>query len=366
MSSRLPPPDLAIVVPTFNESQNVVRLVELLDSALSGVNWEVVFVDDNSPDRTAELVRRLAQRDGRVRCVHRVGRRGLSSACIEGIMATSTPYVAVMDADLQHDETRLPVMLDELRRNNFDIVVGSRYLETGGVGDWNRRRQWMSQFATRLSWLATRIKLQDPMSGFFMVRREIFLEAVPSLSAIGFKILLDLLASLTRPPNVKEVPYVFRSRHLGESKLDALVLWEYLLLLLDKTIGHVVPVRFISFALIGGVGVVVHFLILTLLFKGWSLGFAVAQSLATMFAISSNFFLNNVFTYRDRRLKGWALLGGWVTFNLVCATGATANVGVATWLFERQTLWVFSALAGIAIGVVWNYAMSSIFTWRKR
>jgi dolichol-phosphate mannosyltransferase len=357
-------PELAIVVPTFNERDNIKAVIRLVEEALPQTAWELVFVDDNSPDGTAELVREIAQKDSRIRCVHRYGRRGLSSACVEGIMATASPYVAVMDADLQHDERVLPQMLAVLKNQEVDLVVGSRYTEGGGVGNWDRKRVAMSQFATHLANRITGVTVSDPMSGFFMLRREVLLDALPRLSNIGFKILLDVLASSTRPVRLAEVPYEFRVRQHGESKLDALVLWEYLLLILDKTVGRFVPVRFLSFAMVGGSGVIVHMAVLTLLFIGLGASFTVAQACATAVAITSNFLLNNTLTYRDRRLTGKKLLLGWLSFNLVSATGALANVGIASWMFEQNTMWLVSALAGIAVGVVWNYAVSSVITWR--
>ena len=359
-------PELSIVVPTFNERDNITGVVNAVDAALPNVRWEIVFVDDNSPDATASLVRDLAQKDFRVRCVHRFGRRGLSSACVEGIMATASPIVAVMDADRQHDERILGKMFETLKTSDADIVVGSRYIEGGGTGDWNRSRIKMSEFATRITNLIAGTGIADPMSGYFMMRREAFLGALPKLSSMGFKILLDIFASSPRTLKAVEVPYEFQARQYGESKLDSMVLWEFLLLLLDKLVGRYIPIRFISFALIGASGLFVHFAVLTLIFKGLDGSFLIAQTIATLAAITSNFLLNNALTYRDRRLKGFKLLLGWISFNLVCGIGAFANVGIANWLFKHETIWFVSALAGIAVGVVWNYAMSAIFTWGKQ
>jgi Glycosyltransferases involved in cell wall biogenesis len=366
VAAQMLPAELAIVVPTFNEAQNVELLVGLVDKALPGVAWELVFVDDNSPDDTSGKVRALAQRDPRVRVLHRFGRRGLSSACVEGILATSAPYVAIMDADLQHDESVLKTMFDRIRADDVDLVVGSRYVEGGGMGDWSESRQRMSQFATKLALRLTKTPISDPMSGFMMMRRDAFMRSLPRLSTVGFKILLDIAASAPTPLRVAEVPYTFRTRQFGESKLDSLVLWEYVQLLMDKAVGHVVPVRFLSFAMVGGTGVVVHFAVLTLLFVALGVSFAISQTVATLVAITSNFLLNNMFTYRDQRLQGWGLVRGWITFNLVCAFGAAANIGVADWLFVNNAYWALSALAGILVSVVWNYVMSAFFTWKKK
>jgi dolichol-phosphate mannosyltransferase len=358
--------DLSIIVPTFNERDNIAGVIAAVTEALPDVVWEIIFVDDNSPDDTASYVREIARTDARVRCLHRFGRRGLSSACVEGIMSTAAPVVAVMDADRQHDERCLSRMFELVTTTDADIVVGSRYVEGGGVSDWSRTRANMSRFATRLTNRITGTKLSDPMSGFFMMRRDVFLEALPRLSSIGFKILLDICASSRRVLKLVDVPYQFRSRQLGASKLDSMVLWQFLLLLLDKSIGRYIPIRFISFSLIGGSGVLVHIVVLALLFKAVGTSFVAAQTAATFTAITSNFFLNNALTYYDQRLKGMKLFLGWISFNLVCATGAAANVGIANWLFTHDSLWYVSALAGIAVGVVWNYTMSSIFTWRRQ
>jgi dolichol-phosphate mannosyltransferase len=360
-------PELTVVVPTFNERDNVEPLLAKLDEALSGISWEALYVDDDSPDGTAAHVRSIAQRDPRVRCVHRVGRRGLSTAVIEGIMASSSPYVAVIDGDMQHDERILPNMLETLKSDGVDIVIGSRHVEGGGLGDWDKSRVAISDFATRLSRLIVPADLTDPMSGFFMVRRSAFEETVRRLSGQGFKILLDIFASAPRTLQFRELGYQFRTRQHGESKLDALVVWEYLMLILDKWVGHIVPVRFVMFAAVGGTGVVVHFvaLYLSLLALGQAY-FAAAQAIATVLAMTSNFILNNLLTYRDRRLKGIRFLWGLLSFYAVCSVGAVANVGVANFIFEREYQWWIAGGAGVLVGVVWNFAASSIFTWRKK
>jgi dolichol-phosphate mannosyltransferase len=358
--------ELTIVVPTFNERDNVFEVVQRLDACLRGYAWEVIFVDDDSPDGTADRIREMARQDQRIRCIQRIGRRGLSSACTEGMMASSASYLAVIDADCQHDETALPRMVELLKAGEADIVVGSRYVDGGGIGNWNAGRAKMSRFATRLSRLVIKQDLSDPMSGFFAFRADVLNPAVRNLSNLGFKILLDLLASSPRPLRLKEVPYEFRNRHAGESKLDSQAMWDYLMLLLDKLVGHIVPVRFIAFGLVGAVGVVLHFAVLTTLFRWMGLPFAVSQASATIAAMISNFALNNALTFRDMRLKGWRWARGLALFVLVCGIGALANVGIASYLFTRNRIWVLAAFAGIVVGAVWNYAMSAMYTWGKK
>lgn len=365
--------DLTIVIPTLNERENIQPLLERLDLALAGSRWEVIFVDDDSKDGTPEAVREIGRSDPRVRCLQRIGRRGLSTACIEGILASASPFVAVMDADLQHDESLLPSMLNVLRHEPCGIVVGSRYVAGGGVGEWDKTRAGMSGLATKLSRLICKTEIADPMSGFFMLRRDVFESAMRNLSGQGFKILLDLLASLPSTPRLKELPYQFRARRYGESKLDTMVAWEFGMLLADKLVGHIVPVRFALFAMIGALGVVVDLIVLSLALAAGS-GFIAAQAIATLVAMTSNFFLNNVFTYRDRRLQGWRLWRGLFSFYVICALGAVANVGFAAFVFVGDAHWLagvkgipwLASLAGVVVGSVWNYAVSSVFTWKRK
>ncbi|WP_404334396.1 glycosyltransferase [Sphingomonas sp. MMS12-HWE2-04] len=360
--------ELAVVIPTFNERGNVAVLVAKLDQALAGRNWEAIFVDDDSPDGTADAVRELARIDSRVRVIQRIGRRGLSTACIEGMCATAAPVVAVIDGDMQHDETLLPKMLDALGADPaLDVVVGSRFVSGGGTGEWDRDRVAKSAFATKLSRRVLKADLNDPMSGFFMIRSAIVRSLVPTLSGIGFKILLDIMTASPRPLHFVELPYVFRTRTEGESKLDHVVALEYLIALYDRMFGKVVPVRFALFSGIGALGAGVHFFVLGLLFRlgGWP--FVTATIAATMVAMTFNFFLNNALTYRERRLKGFRqLLDGLVSFCIVCSVGAAANVGVAAFLHNVQHGdWRLSAMAGIAVAAVWNFALSSRFVWGR-
>lgn len=362
------PLELAIVIPTFNEAGNVAELVRRLDTALKGREWEAVFVDDESPDGTAQILRDLARKDRRIRVIERIGRRGLSSACIEGMMATGAPLIAVMDADLQHDPTvlaRLEAALDA--DPELDLAIASRFTEGGGTGDWERERLAKSETASRIAKLVLKADLTDPMSGFFMIRAKRFRELAPNLSGIGFKILLDLLTAARRPLVFAEVPLQFHRREVGESKLDHVVALEFLLALYDRVFGRYIPTRFAMFAVIGGIGVIVHMGLLGLTYGLAGIAFLPAQATATLGAMTFNFFLNNALTYRDRRLHGTpALVRGWLSFCAVCSVGALANVGVAAFLFEERYAYAtVSALAGIMVAAVWNYALSSRFTWGR-
>jgi len=359
-------PELTLVIPTLNERDNIGPLVDLLDAVLESVSWEVIFVDDDSPDGTAERIREIGRRDRRVRCLQRLGRRGLTTACIEGVLTSSAPHIAVMDADMQHDEKLLPQMLAMLKSEPVDLVVGSRYVAGGGIGGLDAARANMSAFATRLSRIICKAEIADPMSGFFMLRRDVLEGALRRLSGQGFKILLDILASSPRSLRVRELPYEFRERQRGESKLDTLVAWEYIMLIADKLIGHIVPVRFALFAFVGGIGLLIHMSVLWFGLTVVGAAFNPAQAAATIVAMTANFFLNNLFTYRDRRLRGLAVLRGLFTFYAICTLGAVANVGIAGYVFSRNEVWWLAGLAGVVVGSVWNYAISSVFTWKQK
>ena len=358
------PLEVAVVVPTLNEAANVEKLIAKLSVVLAGRGWEVVFVDDDSPDGTSELVRRIGRHARHVRIVQRVGRRGLSSAVVEGILATAAPIVAVMDGDLQHSEDALPRLIDAIAGDGADIAVGTRYVAGGGIGDWDKDRARMSRLATRAGQIALGTDVSDPMSGFFAIRREAFERALPRLSAVGFKILLDILASSPVPLKVAEIPYQFRTREAGESKIGARVVAEYAELIADKTIGRFVPVRLLKFLMVGGLGVFVHLAVLRAVL-GTGSAFIAAQSAAVMTAIAFNFFLNNSFTYADRKLKGWRLVGGLASFYAISALGAVANIGIGTWMAGHDERWWVAGVAGVVVGAIWNFAMSSALTWRK-
>ena len=361
--------ELSVVVPTYNERPNVGELIRRLDVTLKGFDWEAVFVDDDSPDGTADEVRAMARSDSRVRCIQRLGRRGLSRAVIEGILSTSSPVVAVIDADLQHDETVLPAMLARLRGDAaqapVDLVVASRYAAGGKLEGWDAERARMSRLATALANRMVPTGLSDPMSGFFLMRRETFERAVRRLSGEGYKLLLDLLASAPGPVRLAEVPYTFRPRMAGQSKLDSAVLWEFSLLLIDKRFGRWIPARFLLFSLVGISGVFIHFTALTLLYRGAGLAFTTSQAAATIVAMTSNYALNNSLTYRDQRHRGLGWWRGLLTFYAICGFGVVANVGVAGLLFEHQG-WALAAAAGALVGTGWNYAATRLFTWRAR
>jgi len=354
---------LTIVVPTFNECENVRPLIDSVRAALPFVDWELIFVDDDSNDGTSDAVRSFAVKDEKIRCIQRIRRRGLSSACIEGMLASCSPYLAVMDADMQHDEKLLPSMLDALSQGDYDIVVGSRYMEGGSTGEFKGFRLFVSKVATTLSQFLLGTQLSDPMSGFFMLKRSFLDGVVRKIYGKGFKILLDLFASADQPVRYTELPYTMRARQLGESKLDFTVTLEFFMMLLYKLSGRLIPGRFIKFSAVGLVGVAVHLGSLYIIYLVLGSGFVLGQSLATVIAMTNNFILNNRFTFQDQRLKGLDFISGLFRFYVACSLGAIISVALAGYLHEQNVAWWLAGFAGAVTASVWNFTTNSIFTW---
>ena len=360
-----PAPELTIVVPTFNEKANIPLLVEQLAQLLTSCDWEVIFVDDNSPDGTAAAARAIGANDSRVRCIRRIGRRGLAGACLEGMLASQARYVAVMDADLQHDEGLLVPMLEALRSGRADVAVASRYLYGGSAAGLSKQRSRVSRGSNTLVRLLLGIDLTDPMSGHFMIRRDALEAIAPSLSTQGFKILLDILATARGSLRTIELPSTFRERQHGESKLDSKIALDFAALVTAKLTNDAVSARFLLFCMVGLTGIGIHLSILSALLIT-NLSFGAAQAFATIGAIAWNFVLNNLFTYRDQRLTGWHFVTGLIRFQVICAIGAISNVGIATWIYDYDETWWIAGLGGALIGTVWNFVVSAALVWRQR
>ena len=359
---------LTIVVPTYNEKLNVRPLVSLLDKALIDINWEVVFVDDDSPDGTADEVRELARTRLDVRVIHRIGRRGLSGACIEGILSSAAPYVAVMDGDLQHDETVLISMIASFNADpELNLVIGSRNVEGGSSGNGlSGIRSFGSDMATVMARKLLKIRVQDPMSGFFMIKLESFRDVVGELQRQGFKILTDLLSASRGSWKIKEIPFVFKERQYGQSKMDSAVTLEYFGLILARLTGGAISIRFVLFLFVGLTGILVQLLMVGIFLNVMFLSFFYSQILAVILAMTSNFFLNNILTYRDQSLSGKYILFGLLSFYFVCSLGAVANVAVANLVYNFVPLWILASFFGSVISSLWNFMSSKWLTWRVR
>jgi len=361
------PLELAVVLPTLNERANIAPMVARLEEALGPSGWEAVFVDDNSRDGTADLIREIGKTDPRIRVIQRIGRRGLASAAIEGMCATAAPFVAVMDADHQHDPKLLLEMLAAVKSGEYDLAYASRFAAGGSAeGLSSKGREKGSRIANALARKLTGTELSDAMSGFFLLRTDQLRSQADRLSGIGFKIMLDILATAHAPLRVKEFPLKFAERASGESKLDHGVVLDFLAGLYERWLGRFIPTRFALFGTVGALGVVVHMAVLTPLYKLGHVQFTLAQATAAIVAMTFNFWLNNLLTYRDQRLTGLrAFCFGWGKFCLTCAVGAFANVAVAAMLNDNGVHWYAAAIIGVTVASVWNYALSSKFVWGR-
>jgi dolichol-phosphate mannosyltransferase len=352
-----------VVIPTFNERDNIGVLLARIEKALVGVAWQAIVVDDTSPDGTAMFVKTLARTDPRIICLQRIGRRGLAGAVLEGILASPAPYVAVMDADMQHDETLLPTMLRTLETGTADLVIGSRYLDANGpAAGFSPLRKAGSALATRLARRVLKADVSDPVSGFFMIRRDVVQAVAHQLSSHGFKILFDIIASQPSPLRIVELPYAFGARASGESKLDRRTVFEYLGLILTKATGDLIPPRALLFFLVGASGLAVHLTVLTLALRA-GLMFWAAQAIAAVTAMTSNYLINNEVTFRDKRLRGLAILIGYLRFFALCSVGLVANVAVGDLVNRLTSIAWLAGAAGAVFGAVWNYVSTSLAVW---
>lgn len=364
----MPMPDhvesICLVVPVLNERDNIEPLVVRVREALSDHAWELLFVDDDSADGTADEVRRISANDSRVRLILRIAEPGLANSCIQGMLSTTAELLCVMDGDGQHDPRYIPAMIAALSAEGADLASAARRLEAAN-DSLGRGRTLLSKTGNALVRAATHRHTRDPLTGFFVIRRKAFLGVARRLSNSGFKLLFDILASHPGLRHV-EVPFDFQPRQAGESKLGPLVIWQFALLLAEKLSRGWLPARAISFLTVGSAGLLVHMAVLyTLLLS--SAGFAVSQGGAALMAMTFNFILNNTLTFRDRRFRGIGLLKGWMAYLLICSVGLAANVSVATWAYDQMRGFaMLAALAGIAMDVMWKFVISDRLLWRRR
>ncbi len=358
------------MLPTFNEAKNLPELLPRLRETLAGIPHEIIIVDDNSPDETWRVAQELGHDFDTIHVIRRVGRRGLSSAVIEGFLSAKGEVFAVMDADGQHDLTILPKLYKAVD-TSADIAIGSRYIEGGSVGEWDERRHLLSRIATNMALHLCSVKVKDPMSGFFALKRHTFEGVVNSLNPKGFKILLDILVCVKSTVAVTEVPFTFADRLHGESKLSRRVQIEFLEYLYDVTVGRAIPLTFLKYCMVGGLGVIVHLAVYmavsSFVRDGVDLslfGFRIAVLSAIEVAIIFNFYLNNIWTFKAARLKGVSMLFGFVKYNAACLFGAVANYAVSSYLFALGWVELVAVIIGAATGIIWNYTMSRLFAWK--
>ena len=382
MSRTLPPLKFSLVIPTYKESQNIKHIVELLSDLLDEAipdRYELIVVDDNSPDRTWELAQALISDYPQLRVMRRVEERGLSSAVIRGWQAARGQVLGVIDADLQHPPEVLVQLLAVIEQG-ADLAVASRHVEGGGVSEWSLARRFLSRGAQTLGLIVLPKvvgRISDPMSGYFLVRRKAI--AGPILNPMGYKILIEVLGR-GKIEEIAEVGYVFQERQGGESKVTWKQYVEYLLHLLRlRSRGRIGRLRqrlrfpmgrFIRFGCVGLSGVFVDMAVFYLLSDPTTLAWGLTRSkiIAAEAAIINNFLWNDRWTFGDiaSRQKGWSRrFKRLVKFNLICLAGLILNVLLLNLLFNLFGINRYVAnLIAIAIVTLWNFWMNLKLSWR--
>lgn len=362
---------LSLILPTYNEAENLPELLPKLEELLEDIPHEIIVVDDDSPDETWKVAQKIGHDLDDLHVIRRVGRRGLSSAVIEGFLSAKGEVLAVMDADGQHDMSVLPKLYEAVM-GGTGVAIGSRYVEGGSVGEWDERRHMLSRIATNLAIKLCRVKVRDPMSGFFAIEKKLFVAVSETLNPKGFKILLDLLVHVPKGTSVVEVPFEFATRLHGESKLSSKVKLEFLEYLYDVTIGKYLPLTFIKYCIVGGLGVFVHLVayrMFAALLRDQAdhlslLGFQWSVIGAIEVAILFNFYLNNIWTFAQVRLTGKALVAGFLKYNVACFFGAIANIAVSSYFFALGWQELVAVIIGACTGVTWNYTAGRMVAWK--
>ena len=362
--------DLSVILPTYNESENIKILIEKLSAVLSDLDFEVIVVDDDSPDLTWQVAQNLGLLNSRIKTIRRLNKKGLSSAAMSGMMESSGKVIAVMDADMQHDENILPALYERVRGGHCDICIGSRAVKKGGYRNMTAGRRFASNLAKYLAKIALRTTVKDPMSGFFALSRDYYRNTMNRVNPSGFKILLEFIVR-GDSPKLNEIGYVFKKRVFGKTKLNASITLEYLLALIDLRFGWFVPNRFVKFCIVGVSGSLVNFLC-----------FAVAESQGIPVSISIligaelgmvwSYFLNNLFTFSPFRYHGTRFFQGLFLYQLISLYGITIQLSVVSLVISRlpfvTSLYItlyLTYFVGVCFGAVANYFLHTYYTWNR-
>jgi dolichol-phosphate mannosyltransferase len=374
-----PAPDLSLVICTLNEGAAIRSVIDEICTTLEGISHEIIVVDDNSQDQTQSEVLEVAKSRPNVRLHVRYDERGLSSAAIKGWDIAHGRYLGVMDGDGQHDPAAIRALAEMILRGDKDLVCVSRY-----IGETDTGLSWFrdlgSKAATAVTGMVLKVPLTDPMSGCFMMTREYYMSARPKLTGVGFKILVDVAASSSIKPRFGEIKAALRQRQGGTSKLDIRVVLDLGALLVEKATKGFLPARFVLFGGVGVTGVFVYMAVLILSHEFLRVGGELPvyrytvywdditnYGLAIWLSMTWNFFINNSITFRDKRLKGWAMIRGLFGFYFACGVGALLSLGLS--ILMKQYLgvhWFLSGVSAALLSGVWNYWASTVLSWRQK
>ena len=358
---------ISIIIPTFNEIQNIIPLVQKIKVSLnSKINWEIIFVDDNSPDKTYEKIKSLKKDYSNIKVIKRLNERGLAGAVLTGLNSCSYEQIIIMDADLQHDPIFILKLLNKMYQNEASIVVASRFIKDSKSNNFHILREIGSKTMIKVFNLFSSIKLYDPMSGFFIIKKDLFLKISKNLSSDGYKILADIILNIPKNVKVSQIPIDFKQRHAGESKMNLKVLWDLLLVIIHSFLKKYVPREYLSYIGVGMIGLSFHVMSLYLLYKIIDISFLISHLIATLIAIFVNYTLNNILTFYNNNLMGIKWLLGLINYYIFCSYGIFISFAIAKTLIGFNFNWFIAGLVGAFTASVWNFSMSKFIIWHKK
>lgn len=358
---------VSIIIPTYNEVQNIVPLVKKIGIALnSKINWEVIFVDDNSPDKTYEKIKSLKNDYSNIKVIKRLHDRGLAGAVLAGLSRCNHEQIVTMDADLQHDPIFILELLDEMNKSKASIVVASRFIKSSNITNFHILREIGSKIMINFFNLFSSIKLSDPMSGFFVIKKDLFLKISKNLSTDGYKILADIILNIPNNVIVNQIPIDFKERNAGKSKMNLKVLWDLLIVIIYSFLKKYVPREYLSYIGVGMIGLSLHIFFLYFIYKMININFLISHFLATLIAIFVNYTLNNILTFYNNNLIGIKWLIGLFNYYVFCAYGIFISFAIAKTILSYELGWFLAGFMGAFTASVWNFTMSKFIIWHKK
>ena len=362
--------DISIILPTYNEAENIEIAINKIYQVLGDRNFEIIVVDDNSPDKTWEIVEKLKTSKDKVKLIRRFEDKGLSTAIFAGMLEAEGSVILVMDSDLQHDEKIIPPLIESIKRDKFEVSIGSRDTEEGGYGDLSTKRKITSFIGRWFAHKFLKVNINDPMSGFFAISKSFFEEVKDHVNPSGFKILIEFIVR-KRTPRVKEIGYKFKRRLYGDIKLNPVIIIEFFLKLIDLRFGWLIPNRFVKFSIVGLSGSLINFFSFSI---ASILGLKVLPSvyLGAQIGIFWSYSLNNFFTFSNLRYRGFSFFKGLILYQVVSVIGIVIQLSIVqsiitTWEFmaESLTTLYFSYLISVCFAALVNYYIHTNYTWNK-
>ena len=356
--------DFSIIIPTYNEKENILNLILEIWNQLTQLNYDIIIVDDNSPDKTGEIVKAFIQGKNlqNIICIERSWQKGLSSAIVEGMAASNSPLIIVMDGDGQHDPKDIYKFVETQKNNDLDLVIGSRfYMEESDI-NLSRSRFALSRFGIRLSRPFIGNRFTDPLTGFFLIKRNILKNIQNKIYKDGFKILFDILM-LKKDISSQEIQITFRKRLAGDSKLNISTLAHLMGQIVENLSHRIIPSTFFVFSFIGATGVFIHLLALYS-FLGVGFDYIFSNFIGSILALTSNYLLNNYLTFNNLHKTLRSRISGLFKYSLFNSLSLMANIGVASFLYLDNFSVAISTLFGISAGLLLNYFLSKNIVFR--